>query len=180
MSDQAFTSPLAAPRQPPPGVDPSAPFDPLAALRDIHLPHPVGFWPPAPGWWMLAGLLVLLALVALWLEWRRRQTLAYQAVQALRSIARDAARYPDSRAVAAQAALLMRRVLVSRDGRGDAAALVGEEWRRFLGEGTAGLPAEVGAFVAEAPYLPAGLPDAGRIDRAHLVASVSRWIRGNA
>lgn len=178
MSDTTFTSPLNAP--PPQGLDPSAPYDPLAGLKDIHLPAPVSFWPPAPGWWMLAGLLLVLALIALWLEWRRRQTLAYQAIQTLKAIGRDKARYRDARAVAAEAALLMRRVLVSQKGRADAAALVGADWRRFLGEGKGALSAEVSAFVAEAPYLPQGLPDAERVGRAQVVAGVSRWIRGNA
>lgn len=36
----------------------------LAQLADIHLPEPVSFWPPAPGWWVLA-LLVLIGLVYL-------------------------------------------------------------------------------------------------------------------
>jgi len=31
--------------------------NPLSQLADIHLPEPVGFWPPAPGWWILFFLL---------------------------------------------------------------------------------------------------------------------------
>jgi hypothetical protein len=31
--------------------------NPLSQLADIHLPEPVGFWPPAPGWWILFFLI---------------------------------------------------------------------------------------------------------------------------
>ena len=178
MSDTPFTSPFGAPTTP--VYDRTAPFDPLAALRDIHLPDPVGWWPLAPGWWMLAGLVLVLAAIAAYFEWRRRQTLAYQAARALDAIARDRARYADARAVAAEASLLMRRILVTRAGRPQAAALTGAEWQRVLGDGKTGLPEEVRAFVAEAPYLPPGLPDADRVDRTRVVAGVRRWIRSNA
>jgi len=30
--------------------------DPLAPLRPLHLPDQIGWWPPAPGWWLLAGV----------------------------------------------------------------------------------------------------------------------------
>lgn len=36
----------------------------LAQLADIHLPEPVSLWPPAPGWWILAILVLVLALWA--------------------------------------------------------------------------------------------------------------------
>ena len=34
--------------------------DPLSQLRDIHLPEPISPWPPAPGWWILLVLSILL------------------------------------------------------------------------------------------------------------------------
>ena len=41
--------------------------NPLDQLRDIHLPEPISWWPPAPGWWILA--LASAALTAWLLRW---------------------------------------------------------------------------------------------------------------
>jgi len=45
--------------------------DPLAQLRDIHIPDSVSWWPPAPGWWGLV-VIIFVAMVLVWL-WRRRR-----------------------------------------------------------------------------------------------------------
>ncbi len=46
--------------------------DPLSQLRDIHLPQPGGFWPPAPGWWIMLAIALALAALAFVLV-RRKQ-----------------------------------------------------------------------------------------------------------
>ncbi|WP_332116567.1 DUF4381 domain-containing protein [Azorhizobium caulinodans] len=159
-------------------LDPGA-SDPLIALKDIHLPAPVSFWPLAPGWWMLLGLVIVLLLLAALLEWRRRQTLGYKAQRALDVIARDTVRYADARAVGAEAAVLVRRILLSRGGA-QAAVLTGADWQAYLAQGKGALPQEIGRFLAVAPYLPPGAQEAAGMDRAALVAALRRWIRGHA
>ncbi|GGF53422.1 hypothetical protein GCM10007301_11090 [Azorhizobium oxalatiphilum] len=160
-------------------LDPGA-GDPLLALRDIHLPQAVSFWPPAPGWWGLLAIILLAALLAAILEWRRRQTLAYRAMRELEAIAKDTARYQDSRAVGAAAALLVRRILVTRAHSPAAAVLTGDDWQSFLGKGKAGLPDDISRFLAAAPYLPPTAPAARAMERDRLVRALKRWIRGNA
>ena len=41
------------------------PTDPLAELRDIHLPPEIGWWPPAYGWWILITALLTLTIFAI-------------------------------------------------------------------------------------------------------------------
>lgn len=64
-----------------PSIDPSQ-----LPLRDIHLPDPVGWWPPAPGWWLLAVLVLAAVAYAMLLRYRSRRHRA-----ALRAVARIAA-----------------------------------------------------------------------------------------
>lgn len=160
-------------------MNPAGP-DPLEGLRDIRLPQAVSFWPPAPGWWILAGLVLVLALIALLLEYRRRQTLAYRVDRQWRAMAQDSARFADSRALAAAGAVLMRRVLLSHMDTAGAATLTGESWERELEAGKGALPDGIAAFVARAPYLPPGAPGADAVDRAALVEAVRHWIRSRA
>ncbi len=161
--------------------------DPLAALRGIHLPDPVGFWPPAPGWWLLAGLLAA-SLVALW-AWakRRRRSAARHALRELDRLAaeRDAL---DLQTLATAVSTLLRRLALVRFGRARVAALHGDAWQRFLSStaprGGAAFADDAGVLLALAPYAPAGaacLTLAGTtVDRAALIAAARAWIKENA
>jgi len=97
----------------------------LDALRDIHLPDPIAFWPPAPGWWLLAAASIALAIfVALRVRARRRspERFAMQIVDAL------AARFEqdgDRLALATGLSQLLRRVALARSDRHEVAALHG-------------------------------------------------------
>ena len=53
-------------------------MDPLAGLRDLHLPPSPGIWPPAPGWWILGGLCLALMGTGLWLFLHRRRANRYR------------------------------------------------------------------------------------------------------
>lgn len=63
--------------------------DPLSQLRDIHTPDPISWWPLAPGWWILAGLIILgLIVLVRWLIKRKNHqtaiTLAKAELQCLK------------------------------------------------------------------------------------------------
>lgn len=100
-------------------------------LRDVHVPATPSLWPPAPGWWLLAGGLLLVLGVAGWLHWRRSKRL--QGWQRLFDQALQAESQPGQ--VAAMSELLRR---AARRVDADADRLQGQDWLRFLdgAEGT--------------------------------------------
>ena len=106
-------------------------------LRDIHLPGPIGWWPPAPGWWFLAVL--VLAGVALYgLHYYR----ARHKRAALRALARvRAALEQGAEPVACLQFLstILRRFAMTSVARTrgasiepNVAGLIGERWLAFL------------------------------------------------
>ena len=46
---------------------PAMQSNPLDQLKPNHLPDPVSWWPPAPGWWMLAALTLAALALIIWL-----------------------------------------------------------------------------------------------------------------
>lgn len=109
--------------------------DPLQQLRDIHLPADPSWWPPAPGWWLLA-LLALAALTgALWWllqAWRLRRPrrLARQLLKALEE--RHGLGELSDAAYVHEVNEVLKRLLVRGLRRPGVAALQGEGWLRWL------------------------------------------------
>jgi hypothetical protein len=159
--------------------------DPLAQLRGLHLPEAVDVWPPAPGWWVVAVLVVGAAVTAVWLWRRRRASLGARALRELRRIERG--RLPDLQSLATSLSELLRRVALERFGTLPVAKLSGESWARFLCETTpaprrgGARDVTAGRLLSLAPYAPPALwrTDGDGLDRDRLIAAARTWIRGN-
>jgi hypothetical protein len=110
------------------------PQDPLAQLRDIHLPDPVGWWPPAPGWWLLP-ILVIGAIVS-GIRWalRRHRALAFrrQALLELEQAFGLRETDGDDLAFLRAANAILKRAALQSYPRAELASLHGEAWARFL------------------------------------------------
>ena len=108
--------------------------DPLAELRGYHLPDPVVWWPPAPGWWALAVLLSLLTLLGVhwFLVRRRRCEAARRALAEIRALKAGFVREPDAAAAARALSQLLRRFAIARFGVRQAAGLTGDDWLGLL------------------------------------------------
>jgi hypothetical protein len=149
----------------------AAPFDPQTLpLRDIHLPDPVGWWPPALGWWLLLGLTLLLLAMLVYL-WRRRRRSRFRRL-ALRELDR-LAQLPTGELAAALSQLL-RQAALCHFPRHEVAGLCGEAWLAFLDRPFADRPfAEgIGRSLLDAPYRPGAA-----VDGQALLALGRRWLR---
>lgn len=106
----------------------------LAQLRDIHLPKPVGWWPLAPGWYMLAAIIAILLLSSMyWIWYRHVQGRAKR--RALRLLTSYEQHYQKQRQCAltcAQLSELLKRVALVYYPRQDVASLQGDDWIAFL------------------------------------------------
>ena len=132
--------------------------DPLQLhLRDIHLPEPVSWWPPAPGWWILFVLIILLFSMIAWLYRRRSRYLksaAYHAIQQLQLLQEDYSKQGDGLKLVRELSALLRRMCISVYPRSESASLTGKEWLALLDESVSGEPFTQGPgrILVEAPY----------------------------
>jgi hypothetical protein len=148
--------------------------DPLANLQPLREPPPIDAWPPAPGWWLLA-LLVVCGIVALLYAWhRRRARLAYRR-HALQQLALLEARFAagaDPCAHVTQINALLKRVALMAFPERNLAALHGDGWLQFLNQSAPGQP-PFSSALATAHY--SGDVDAATAQQAQRCAA--HWIK---
>ena len=105
--------------------------DPLAQLRDIHLPEPISAWPPAPGWWVIAIAALVLMIIAGKALIKRQQRIAFQR-QALTELKRlEQQHQQPAEYLQALNRLLKRTALICYSNQ-QVASLTGKEWLAFL------------------------------------------------
>lgn len=101
----------------------------LSGLRDIHIPVEPSWWPPAIGWWMVVGLLVLGGIgfvFMFWFWWSGPRQYA------LRELKQAYRRTDNPVVLARRMSELFKRIALIRYPRKRVAALSEEDWMRFL------------------------------------------------
>ena len=145
-------------------------------LRDIHLPNPVSWWPPAPGWWILAAVALGLVVFA-WVR-HRRGARHRAALRALDDVASQLQSGADPVTSMQQVSEVLRRFAMTiTPDTGEVAGLTGNEWLDFLddrwepnafGEGS-------GRRLLTGPYSRAGA--LGREEALELNRLCQAWVK---
>lgn len=101
----------------------------LAQLRDIHLPPPITWWPLAPGWYILATLIVLLSFMTIITFYRHHINNRAKRL-ALSTLSRY--KHEHDPLINAKISELLKRVALAYYPREQVANLHGDAWIAFL------------------------------------------------
>lgn len=102
---------------------------PGLVLRDVHPGQAPSLWPPAPGWWLVAAVLLL---AIGWVLWRRHRRKRRHALILRYFDGELAGALTPPQQIAAMSQLLRR---AARQHDPAAVSLEGEAWLRFLDDG---------------------------------------------
>ncbi len=147
-------------------------------LRDIHLPAEPGFWPPAPGWWILAVLLLVLLfwITRMGLRRYRLRRQRQRILAMLADLEEDSSTITPERI--ARISSLLRRLALMHYPRQRVASLIGADWLQFLDEsgGNGRFSHGPGQVLASGPYQPTLPSD---LDIGALSVLLRDWIKKN-
>ena len=103
-------------------------------LRDLHLPDAVGWWPLAPGWWVLIGLaaLGLGILIRRYLRSRTHNAARRHALGQLDRLTVAYEQHQNAVVFGIGLSELLRRTMLAYARRGEVAGLTGAAWLAWL------------------------------------------------
>ena len=163
------------------------------ALRDIHGIDAAPWWPPGPGWWVLALLAVVILALSRrgsrlhwrWLLSPLRRLLGrlfapawrIEGARELRRLRRDLGRRAPAE-IATDLSALLRRIAMARFGRAACAGLHGTAWLDWLrSRDPVGFDwPRAAACLLELPYAPPSAPPAATEEiLARVIAAALAW-----
>jgi hypothetical protein len=144
------------------------------ALRDIHLPESIDWWPPAIGWWMLLIVLPPLFFFIYWLLKRlTRQTALKSGKKHLLALKQnqDLNNFEKLKEIS----VLLRRISISHFSRTRAARLTGQPWLKFLDQTMPDKPFSegIGQLLLTGPYQ---INPANNLDIEALISLCETWL----
>ncbi len=150
-------------------------------LRDIVIPEPVVFWPPAPFVWVLLGVTCLGMAVLIWRGVARWHARAYrrEGLARLSQIEGRLHSRGEAEAALADVSVLLKRVALAAFSRRLVAPLYGEGWLAFLDSTCKGCTFSSGSSRLQVSAMVAA-PDALQIstDDCKQIVKLSRtWIK---
>jgi hypothetical protein len=149
------------------------------ALKDIHLPEPVSWWPVAPGWWiLLASIIILLLITYISIQHYRKQQLKRDIGAELDHIKQRFIDTQNQIDLARSLSILMRRASISYYPAEDVAGLFGDDWLSWLDETQTGsgktFSSETGKILLTAPYMSDSTPFS--FDTDSLITLCESWL----
>jgi len=103
-------------------------------LRDLHLPDVIGWWPLAPGWWVLIALATIGLgwLIRSYMRMRAHGAVRRHALLQLKELTAEFEQHHDTVRFSSKMSELLRRTMLAYSPRQQVAGLTGDEWLAWL------------------------------------------------
>ncbi|KTD57499.1 DUF4381 domain-containing protein [Legionella shakespearei] len=110
--------------------------EPLAQLRDIHLPEQIGWWPLASGWYVLMALVLILVIALVYYFYKKylNSLPKKKALELLKTYTQQYEKDRNTQLASARISELLRRVALVYYPRTQVASIHGDGWIDFLNQ----------------------------------------------
>jgi len=123
----------------------------LDQMHGIVVPHPVPWWPPAPGWYAVLAVMLIAASFLTYRAWRRWWSNAYR---------REALRALENASTTGAISEILRRTALAVAPRSVVAAQIGSDWPTWLqSQCSISMPPRVNQLLTLGPYAPSTATD---------------------